>query len=119
MRRDLLAALFKFADQVLAAFPYGQVGIGRRVPTGVDLVALEDTDPAGGTVHDPGMFHAVDRDAARGGNTVRDTVVARGQTVLFEPGDGEAGVCIELALDTAQIFVETAYAHGSGSINML
>ena len=44
-RRRLLAALFQFADQMLAAFSQRQVGIGRRAPASVDLVSFEDTRP--------------------------------------------------------------------------
>ena len=50
----------------------------------------------------------VDRDTARCGNAVRGAVVPRGQAVLLEPGDGEAGIGVEFALDTAQILVEFA-----------
>ena len=36
------------------------------------------------------------------------TVVARGQAVLLEPGNGEAGIRVKFALDAAQILVEFA-----------
>ena len=75
-RRGLFACLFKFPDQVLTTLPPSEVGIGHWIPIGVDLVALEDADLAGGAFHKSGMFHAIDRDAARRGDTVRDTVFA-------------------------------------------
>ena len=93
---------------MLAAFPHGQVGIGRRIPAGVDLVAFEDADLAGGAVHDSGMLHAVDRDSARRGYAVRGTVVAHFHAVLFEPRDSEAGIGVEFAPDSAQILVKLA-----------
>ncbi len=49
---------------------------------------------------------AFDRDATRTGEVVGHAVIPLAVSVLLEPGDGKAGVGVELALDAAKIFVE-------------
>ena len=77
-----------------------KVGVGIRLPLASISVTLQDAHLAGRTFHDPGMLHAFDRDAARGGDVVRRAIVTGLQPVLFEPGDGKTGIGVELALDT-------------------
>lgn len=91
---------------MLAAFPDRKVIVLGRVPIRVQLGALEDADLAGRAVDDPGMLHALDRDAARAGEVVGRAVVALVGTVLFEPGRGKAGVGVELAMQVVQELVE-------------
>ena len=67
---------FVRAHQVLKAFPDRQMRVRSRLPIRIQLVALQDAFLAGLTFHDPGMLHAFDRDASRGGDVVGGTVIA-------------------------------------------
>ena len=97
------AVLLMLPDQVLKALPHRQVAVFFRVPIVVEFVAREDADLACGAFDDTGVLDAVDRNTARTGKVVRDTVVPLAVPVLLEPGNGEPCVRVELTLEARSL----------------
>src|SRR3546814_1666093 len=92
------AVLLMPPDQMLEALPHRQMAVALWPPVAVQFVACENANFASRALDDSGMLHTFHRNASCRGDTIGCSIFTSLQTVLFEPGDGEAGIRIQLAL---------------------
>ena len=100
------AVLLVLADEVLKAFPDGQVTVALRLPIIVEFIARQDAHLAGSALDDPGMLNALDRNTSSPSKAIGQAVISFRHAMLLEPGDRKARVSVELALDAAEILVQ-------------
>ena len=100
------AVLLVQTDQVLEALPHRKVAVVFRVPIVVEFVSREDADLTCGAFDNAGVLDAIDGNTARTGKVVGNAIIPLAGPILLKPGDGEPGICVELTLDAAEIFVE-------------